>query len=92
MELGNKKTDKKQRKSTSKMDCGPKYSKVSESLRCVTSGSVQCSMFCGGRQCKYEGQARWRDSDMAIKGLYSSWYVSHFIRYSEYSILQFTKD
>ena len=56
-----------------KMDCGPKYSKVSESLRYATSGSVQCSMFCGGRQCKYEGPAKWSESDMAIKGLFSSW-------------------
>ncbi|XP_028405714.1 protein tyrosine phosphatase domain-containing protein 1-like [Dendronephthya gigantea] len=61
------------------MDCGPKYSKVSESLRYVTSGSVQCSMFCGGRQCKYEGQAKWNDSDMVIKGLYSSWVTDNIL-------------
>ena len=72
-----RKTERKQQQSNStyKMDCGPKYSKVSESLRYVTSGSVQCSMFCGGRQCKYEGQTKWSDSEMVIKGLYSSWYV-----------------
>ena len=62
-----------------KMDYGPKYSKVSESLRHATSGSVQCSMFCGGRQCKYENPGKWSDAEMAIKGLYSSWCVSYWI-------------
>jgi hypothetical protein len=85
MEMWSKNSERKQRsKSTHKMDCGPKYSKVSESLRYITSGSVQCSMFCGGRQCKYEGQAKWSDSEMVIKGLYSSWYVSFF--YSLFSL------
>ena len=82
MEMRNKNLNRKQRNSKTaavqKMDCGPKYSKVSESLRYFTSGSVQCSMFCGGRQCKYEGQAKWSDSEMVIKGLYSSWYVYLF--------------
>jgi protein tyrosine phosphatase domain-containing protein 1 len=81
METKNKSSNRKQRNSNStaqKMDCGPKYSKVSESLRYITSGSVQCSMFCGGRQCKYEGQAKWSESEMVIKGLYSSWYVYLF--------------
>ena len=58
---------------SSNIDCGPKYSNVSESLRYVTSGSIQCSMFCGGRHCKYESSAKWSDAEMAIKGLYSSW-------------------
>ena len=36
----------------------PSYTVVGESLRRNTPTEVQCSMFCGGRRCKYEGAER----------------------------------
>ena len=56
-------------------DAGPKYSRISEHFRHVTPGAFQCSMFCGGKQCKYENPAKMKKEEMAINGLYSSWYV-----------------
>ncbi|XP_072050897.1 LOW QUALITY PROTEIN: protein tyrosine phosphatase domain-containing protein 1-like [Amphiura filiformis] len=50
-----------------------KYNPLSDSLRQMTSGGFSCSMFCGGKTCKYESGTYWRDDQMAIKGLYSSW-------------------
>ncbi|CAH1254847.1 PTPDC1 [Branchiostoma lanceolatum] len=50
-----------------------KYNKISEQLRHVTPGHIQCSMFCGGKGCKYENPAKWPAKDQAVKGLYSSW-------------------
>ncbi|XP_019623625.1 PREDICTED: protein tyrosine phosphatase domain-containing protein 1-like [Branchiostoma belcheri] len=50
-----------------------KYNKISEGLRHVTPGHIQCSMFCGGKGCKYENPAKWPAKDQAVKGLYSSW-------------------
>lgn len=63
----------------SKKDAGPKYSRISEHFRHVTPGVIQCSMFCGGKQCKYENPSRMKTDEMAINGLYSSWYV--FLEY-----------
>lgn len=56
----------------------PKYSLVGERIRHITPSALQCSMFCGGKQCKYDNPAKWKEDDMAIKGLYSSWYPSKF--------------
>ncbi len=52
----------------------PKYSKMGERIRHITPSAFQCSMFCGGKQCKYDNPAKWKEEDMAIRGLYSSWY------------------
>lgn len=56
-----------------KKDARPKYSRISEHFRHVAPGALQCSMFCGGKQCKYENPAKFRSEEMAIQGLYSSW-------------------
>lgn len=56
-----------------KKDAGPKYSRISEHFRHVTPGAIQCSMFCGGKQCKYENPAKMKSEEMAVNGLYSSW-------------------
>ena len=56
-----------------KRDAGPKYSRISEHFRHVTPGALQCSMFCGGKQCNYENPAKMKSEEMAINGLYSSW-------------------
>lgn len=58
-----------------KKDAGPKYSRISEHFRHVTPGVIQCSMFCGGNKCKYENPSRMKTEQMAINGLYSSWWV-----------------
>ena len=46
---------------------------VGESLRHNTPPEVQCSMFCGGRRCKYEGSSAWKEKDMALQGIFSHW-------------------
>lgn len=40
---------------------------------------MQCSMGCGGEDCKYDNPAYWREDQQAIKGLYSSWYPSFLL-------------
>ncbi|XP_033095754.1 protein tyrosine phosphatase domain-containing protein 1-like [Anneissia japonica] len=50
-----------------------KYNALSNGLRQITPSSIVCSMFCGGKGCKYDNPSKWSDSQMAIKGLYSSW-------------------
>lgn len=60
-------------KEATKRDAGPKYSRFSESLRHAAPGALQCSMFCGGKQCKYENPSKFKPEEMAINGLYSSW-------------------
>ena len=51
----------------------PSYSLVSDKLRRLSAGSLQCSLFCGGQRCKYECEERWSDGDKAVKGLFSHW-------------------
>ena len=33
----------------------------------------RCSVFCGGRRCKYESDTAWKKDDLAIEGIYSHW-------------------
>ena len=33
----------------------------------------RCSVFCGGRRCKYESGTAWKKADLAIDGVYSHW-------------------
>jgi len=53
----------------------PRYNSVSGRLRRFTSGTIQCSLFCGGNKCKYESDLKWSANDVAIPGLYSHWSV-----------------
>ena len=48
----------------------PRYTAVGESLRQNVPHEMQCSMFCGGRKCKYEGADNWRKEDMTVKGIF----------------------
>ncbi|XP_023322024.1 protein tyrosine phosphatase domain-containing protein 1 isoform X3 [Eurytemora carolleeae] len=57
----------------------PKYSTIGESIRRNTPNEVQCSMFCGGRRCKYESGNSWTKQDMALQGIYSSWITSDIL-------------
>ena len=57
----------------------PHYTKVGESFRKNVPHEMQCSMFCGGRKCKYENGDTWRDDQMAIKGIYSHWVTDNLL-------------
>ncbi len=61
------------RLSGSRVQVTPSYSYLSEKLRRISAGSLQCSLFCGGRGCKWEGAGKWVESDQAVKGLFSHW-------------------
>lgn len=60
----------------------PKYSVVGESIRRNTPNEMQCSMFCGGRRCKYESGASWEKSEMALNGIYSHWITEDLLAMS----------
>lgn len=51
----------------------PAYSYLSDRLRRLSSGSLQCSLFCGGRGCKYESGEKWGEEDKAVGGVFSHW-------------------
>ena len=75
---------KKEEGSTSKQKQGyvsitPSYSRVSEKLRRISSGSLQCSLFCGGQRCKYENAGRWGEKDKALQGLFSHWVTDNIL-------------
>ena len=77
-------TRKKEEGSNSKQKQGyvsitPSYSRVSEKLRRISSGSLQCSLFCGGQRCKYENAVRWGEKDRALRGLYSHWVTDNIL-------------
>eukprot|EP00794_Sanderia_malayensis_P006955 gene6955-7736_t len=70
----------------------PKYSKVGERIRHITPSALQCSMFCGGKQCKYDNPTKWKSEEMAIRGLYSSWVTEKILataRPSSYAVKEF---
>ena len=46
---------------------------MGESFRRNAPREMQCSMFCGGKRCKYEQGSTWKKDDMAIDGIYSHW-------------------
>ncbi|KAF5283050.1 hypothetical protein FQR65_LT14111 [Abscondita terminalis] len=49
------------------------YTKLSENIRRLTPQGIQCSVFCGGTNCKYENPESWTADSLAIQGLYSHW-------------------
>ena len=51
----------------------PMYNRLSEKLRKATPPEVSCSLFCGGKRCKYETPSRTKPQDMALDGVYSHW-------------------
>ena len=58
------------------------YSALSEKLRKSTPNEFQCSLFCGGKRCKYESGKKWRDEDKAMPGLYSHWITDEILAMS----------
>lgn len=59
-----------------------RFNRVSERLRKTASKDLQCSIFCAGGRCKYEGSANWCKEDMAIDGVYSHWITSDILAMS----------
>lgn len=49
------------------------YSKLSDHIRRLTPQGIQCSVFCGGTNCKYENPENWTADSLAIQGIYSHW-------------------
>lgn len=49
-----------------------RYGKLSEKIRRTAPGDFQCSVFCGGKKCKYDSSS-WHKEDMAVNGIYSHW-------------------
>ena len=56
----------------------PSFSRVSEKLRRLGAGNptahqIQCSMFCGGKGCKYENAAKLPEMGSALPEIYCHW-------------------
>ncbi|AWP09925.1 putative protein tyrosine phosphatase domain-containing protein 1-like [Scophthalmus maximus] len=58
------------------------YTIVGEALRYVVPAHMQCSLGCGGPDCKYDNPSHWSDDQQAIKGLYSSWVTDYLLAMS----------
>ncbi|XP_041711828.1 protein tyrosine phosphatase domain-containing protein 1 isoform X2 [Coregonus clupeaformis] len=56
-----------------------KYTLVGEVIRHVIPLPTQCSIWCGGLNCKYENPDCWSEDKQAIKGLYSSWVTENLL-------------
>ncbi|XP_029912231.1 protein tyrosine phosphatase domain-containing protein 1 [Myripristis murdjan] len=59
-----------------------KYTLVGEAVRYIIPGPMQCSIGCGGQDCKYDNPNYWSADKQAIKGLYSSWVTDHLLAMS----------
>lgn len=51
------------------------YNKLSDHIRRLTPQGIQCSVFCGGTNCKYENPENWTADNLALQGIYSHWQV-----------------
>ncbi|KAK3103723.1 hypothetical protein FSP39_021376 [Pinctada imbricata] len=60
-------------------DPSARYTKFSEHARTMISAEKQCSMFCGGRKCKYCTDHNWTKEQMVIDGLYSEWVTENIL-------------
>ncbi|XP_035995123.1 protein tyrosine phosphatase domain-containing protein 1 [Fundulus heteroclitus] len=59
-----------------------KYTIVGEAIRYIIPEHMQCSIGCGGEDCKYDNPNYWSEEQQAIKGLYSSWVTDHLLAMS----------
>uniref|UniRef100_A0A3Q2CYJ0 Protein tyrosine phosphatase domain-containing protein 1 n=1 Tax=Cyprinodon variegatus TaxID=28743 RepID=A0A3Q2CYJ0_CYPVA len=59
-----------------------KYTIVGEAIRYVIPAHMQCSIGCGGEDCKYDNPNYWSEDQQAIKGLYSSWVTENLLAMS----------
>ncbi len=52
------------------------YSTITHKVREIIPQELACKVGCGGTNCKYCSSKGWNDGQMAIKNLYSHWYVN----------------
>ncbi|XP_041965793.1 protein tyrosine phosphatase domain-containing protein 1 [Alosa sapidissima] len=57
----------------------PSYSQTRERLVRAIPPKIICLLACGGRDCRYEGPACWKQSQQVIKGLFSSWVTEDIV-------------
>ncbi|CAD5227025.1 unnamed protein product [Bursaphelenchus xylophilus] len=50
-----------------------KYSAFRSGILRLTPDTMKCKLYCRGPNCKYCGWEYWKEDQMAIRGLYSSW-------------------
>ncbi|XP_065166174.1 protein tyrosine phosphatase domain-containing protein 1-like isoform X2 [Atheta coriaria] len=55
------------------------YNKLSDHIRRLTPQGIQCSVFCGGTNCKYENPENWTADNLALHGLYSNWITDNIL-------------
>ena len=58
------------------------YGLLSEKFRSSTPSDIQCTLFCGGRRCKYESAKKWSTEEMAVPGIYSHWVTNDILAMS----------
>ncbi|RWS17876.1 protein tyrosine phosphatase domain-containing protein 1-like isoform X3 [Dinothrombium tinctorium] len=58
------------------------YSLLSERIRLNTSPELQCALFCGGSNCKYESSEHWPREQREIDVIYSNWITDEIIAMS----------
>ncbi|XP_075221216.1 uncharacterized protein LOC142324243 [Lycorma delicatula] len=55
------------------------YSLLSDNIRRRAPNIIQCSIFCGGKQCRYENPDCWDSTHTAIRGIYSHWVTDDIV-------------
>src|SRR6218665_3484680 len=76
-----------------------RYARWSEILRRVTNANFQCSVFCGGKKCKYESFKNWRENELYIPVIFSNWITCDILEMArpnnqiiqEYNLIEFFK-
>jgi hypothetical protein len=54
------------------------YSSITHKIREIIPEDLACKIGCGGATCKYCSSKGWTDDQMAIKDIFSHWYVKFF--------------
>jgi len=67
------------------------YTKFGEKIRHVIPAQVQCSVACGGKNCKWENPNRWSANQQAINGVYSSWVLPSVLAMARPSTMSIEK-
>jgi len=67
------------------------YTKFGEKIRHVIPAQVQCSVACGGKNCKWENPSRWSANQQAINGVYSSWVLPSVLAMARPSTMSIEK-
>ncbi|XP_022915218.2 protein tyrosine phosphatase domain-containing protein 1-like [Onthophagus taurus] len=67
------------------------YNKLSDHIRRLTPQGIQCSVFCGGINCKYENPDNWTADSLAVQGIYSHWITSDILAMARPSTILIVK-